>query len=150
MSFNDEPVRPYMFPIVSNESLYFAVSGAFVDRAILITGKNLLALAEPHYDIPENQRKDATPPMVDLDFFGPAPFHAALAQKWNPYVILYTRDTRLPSLVLKPAAKSVTWDDLTGSMYMEDVLVRGSKDPQTAQKRVMVYCKEYGGFRRDN
>lgn len=133
----------YPFPLPTEDSLFFAFSGAVVIKAVLEFGNTVLSVVKPEWAADTD---DTTPiGITDLNFFGDKPFHAKLAAQWKPKITLYTKDSRIPSLVLKPAMETLSWDEIDGNYYAENVVV-GSESGQ--KNLTIIYTPDYGGFKR--
>lgn len=163
----------YPFPVQVTESVWFKVSGARVDKAILTVNDTTMGVLEPEYatddtakDTPIDTIADSTnninntannttnnstnntndaPPDIDLKFFGDKPFHGGLANKCKITVSLYVSDGRTPSLSMGCINDSLTWDKVGGNIYEESVQASSNTGVKT---RTIVYTPNKCGFRR--
>lgn len=142
------PLIGFQFPMVVTESMFFASKNAWVEKAVLSVntpeGRNIiLSIFKPI--IPVDVTKEE-PPEIDLDFFNGVPFHGGLASKWNVLLTVYTRDSRTPSIIFKPAdmpTGNLTWESLGRNMYKE-IVTAGSEAGQVT--KTLIYLPDRGGF----
>jgi len=141
MAVSDKLLATISFPITACESVYFATTGAFVEKASLVADGRLLSVipvaAPPNAD---NTTR------IELPFFGTVPFHGALAEKWKAVITLHYRDNYTPTLLTTPAEKNVTWAVVGAGQYNE-IVVSGS-DLGLAE-RMLVYMPDTCGFQRN-
>lgn len=137
----------YSFPLHVADSVWFAATGAFIEKAVLAANGVALSIFKPHYAELEEPSMAAMPTEVDLKFFGDLPFHGALARGCNATITLFCKDKRVPSLIFKPADKTVTWDTLMSPLYSE-VVTAGSDAGEVI--KTLVYTQDRCGFQRSS
>ena len=137
---DENPLTEYKFP-VPPESLYLMYSGAVVNKAVLEANGCVLSVIKLDQ---RTEFPDTAVEFTDIPFFNETPFHAGLAKDWGVEVKLYTWDLRIPSLTIRPADKTLLWEDLPGPIYEEPVVVH-SKAGQ--KKLTLVYTPTHGGYK---
>lgn len=138
----------YPFPVQMTESSHFAVRNVFADKATLTINGTLLAVLHPKYSLrPEHPAEYylVEPPTIDLDFFGGPALHGALISDLKVEIGIQTRDARIPTLMVCPAAKNITWNDCA-QMHCESVRV--SNGGAELHDKILVYLPGCVGYKR--
>lgn len=130
----------YSFPLLTDDSIFIAFSGAKVIKAELEYNGGALSVIKPSW--PEDEPIPDPIPITDIDFFGGKPIHACLAKNWKLKVVLHVEDKKLPTLVLKPADQTLTWDN-TQAPYVEEVTAGSTAGEK---KLKLVYYPDSGGY----
>jgi hypothetical protein len=146
-------ITTYTFPINLHEDLFFSTTGAYVQKAILSVGNTKLSIFKTDIDaklneIDFNQFMDNcnNPPETNLAFFDDKPFRGKLAAEWRGVTVTVYSIKGVPTLNLRAAEQSLSWESIPGDHYAEEVTTYSDAGKVT---KTLIYRRDRGGFRRN-